>query len=166
MILVNWFFSFVSVFASVLHPIHISVTDIEFDEKAKSLEIMSRVFMDDLETALRERYKMPELDVLAPKGRTLDDMMREYFNEKFTVTLDRKLQRINYLGHEADGDSFVFYIEVTNVKKWKEIQVTNTVLMEKHPDQSNIVHVSVRGNIKSLRLKQDNPTDKLSFDPK
>jgi hypothetical protein len=166
MILVNWFFSLVSVFASALHPIHISVTDIEFDEKAKSLEIMSRIFMDDLETALRERYKMPELDVLAPKDRTLDDMMREYFNEKFTVTLDRKLQRINYLGHEADGDSFVFYIEVTNVKKWKEIQVMNTVLMEKHPDQSNIVHVSVRGDIKSLRLKQDNPSDKLSFDLK
>lgn len=145
---------------------HISVTDIEYDEKAKSLEIMSRVFMDDLETTLRERYKAPELDVLAPKGKTLDEMMREYFIEKFTVTLDRKKQQINYLGHEADGDSFVFYIEVTGVKKWKEIEVTNTILMEKHADQSNMVHVSARGTIKSLRLKQDNPTDKLSFDLK
>jgi hypothetical protein len=166
MTLVNWFLVAVCGFASILHPIHISVTDIEFDEKEKSLEIMSRVFMDDLETVLRERYKMPALDVLAPKGRTLDDMMREYFSEKLKISLDRKPQRINYLGHEADGDSFVFYIEVVNVKKWKDIEVTNTLLMEKHPDQSNMVHVTVHGNIKSLRLKQDNPTDKLSFDLK
>jgi hypothetical protein len=166
MIFIHWYFSLLSIFAPALHPMHISVTDIEYDEKEKSLEIMSRVFMDDLEVALRERFKAPELDVLSPKGRTLDDMMREYFSEKFTISLDRKLQKINYLGHEADGDSFVFYIEVTSVRKWKDIEVTSSILMEKFDDQSNMVHVTVRGDVKSLRLKKDTPTGKLSFDPK
>ena len=32
-----------------LHPIHVSVTEIEYDEKDRALEIMMRVFVDDLE---------------------------------------------------------------------------------------------------------------------
>lgn len=169
MILLNWLHSVLYstiLTLAALHPVHISVTDIEFDEKEKSLEIMSRVFMDDLEKTMRDRYQSPELDILNPKVRTIDDMMREYFTEKMKISLDGKAQKINYLGHETDGEAFVFYIEVTGVRKWKEIQVTNTTIMETHDDQSNLVHVNVRGKLKSMRLTRNNQTDKLSFDQK
>ncbi len=152
--------------ALLLHPMHVSVTDVEFDEKEKSLEIMSRIFIEDLETTMRERLNIPELDIMNPKGQSLDDMMRAYFTEKFSVRLDKKQQTINYLGHEKDGDLFVFYIEVTNVKKWREIEISNTALMETFADQSNMVHVKVREESKSMRLTESNPTDKFSFDLK
>ena len=155
-----------SVMALLLHPMHVSVTDVEFDEKEKSLEIMSRIFIEDLETTMRERLNIPELDIMNPKSQSLDDMMRSYFTEKFSVRLDKKQQTINYLGHEKDGDLFVFYIEVTNVKKWREIEISNTALMETFADQSNMVHVKVREESKSMRLTESNPTDKFSFDLK
>lgn len=162
------FFSFIqSLFlVASLHPLHVSVTEIEFDEKDKALEIMMRVFIDDLETTMKDRLKQPELDILSPKGITVDQMMTDYLDSHFKITLDGKPQKINYLGHEREGEAFIFYIEVSNVKKWKTIQILNDIITETFEDQSNLVHVTVKGKVKSLRLTKDTPMDKLTFDPK
>jgi hypothetical protein len=153
-------------FALLLHPLHVSVTEIEYDEKDKALEIMMRVFMDDLETTMRQYLNKPELDILKPVGITRDEMMKRYLAERFKISLDKKNQKINYLGHEQDGDAFVFYMEIPNVKKWREIEVQNSIIMETYDDQSNLVHVTVRGKVKSLRLVKNTIMDKLTFDIK
>ena len=152
---------------SLFHPLHVSVTEIEFDEKDKSLEVMMRVFMDDTELTMSNRYNQPNLDILNLKdGMTIDQMMKDYTKEHFKVTLDGKLQEAKYLGHEKDGDVFILYIEVPNIKKWKTIQVQNDVFMETHNDQSNLVHVTVRGQVKSMRLTKGAAVDKLTFESK
>ncbi|HEY3404554.1 MAG TPA: DUF6702 family protein [Ohtaekwangia sp.] len=152
---------------SLFHPLHVSVTEIEFDEKDKSLEIMMRIFIDDTELTMSNRYNKPSLDILNLKdGMTIDQMMTDYTKEHFKVTLDSKSQEARYLGHEKDGDVFILYIEVPNVKKWKSIQVMNDVFMETHEDQSNLVHVTVRGQVKSMRLTKGASVDKLTFESK
>ncbi len=143
-----------------------SVTEIEFDEKEKRLEIMMRVFADDLELTMRKQLNQPELDIMSPKGTTVDQMMGEYLKNHFKISLEAKPQQTKYLGHEMEGEAFIFYIEVGNVKKMKMIQVQNDILMEIHNDQSNLVHVTVRGSIRSLRLTNEKQSDKLTFDGK
>jgi len=161
------FTAYTFVLTSFLHPLHVSVTEIEFDEKDKALEIMMRVFIDDAELTMSNRYKQPDMDILNPKGGvTVDQMMTTYTQEHFKITLDGKAQTTKYLGHEKDGDVFILYIEVSNVKKWKTIQIMNDVFMETHDDQSNLVHVTVRGQVKSMRLIKGASVDKLTFEPK
>ncbi len=148
------------------HPLHVTVTEIEFDEKEKRLEIMMRVFADDLETTLRKQFNQPELDIIHPKGLTVDQMMTEYLKNHLKISLEGKPQKVAYLGHEIEGEAFIFYIEVTNVKKLKTISVSNDTLMEIHNDQSNLVHVTVRGTVRSLRLTAEKSSDKLTFESK
>ena len=148
------------------HPLHVTVTEIEFDEKEKRLEIMMRVFADDLETTLRKHFNQPELDIIKPTGMTVDQMMTEYLKSHFKISLEGKPQTVKYLGHEIEGEAFIFYIEVSNVKKLKTISVANDVLMEIHNDQSNLVHVTVREVVRSLRLTAEKSSDKLTFDSK
>lgn len=151
---------------SVLHPLHVSVTEIEMDEKEKRLEIMMRVFVDDLETTLRQSLKQPELDILNPKSQTLDHMMEAYLRPRFKILLDGKVQTFKYLGHEQENEAFIFYIEVDKVRKWKTIQVQNDIITEVFDDQSNLVHVNWGDTVRSLRLTRNHPVDKLSFDIK
>ena len=132
--------------------------------KEKRLEIMMRVFMDDLETTLREKYQIPDLDVLNPKGRTIDQMMEEYLKPHFKISLDGKAQAMKYLGHEQEGDAFIFYIEVDKVKQWKTIQIQNDIIMEKYDDQSNIVHVTLNEKVKSIRLTTKRSVEQLTFE--
>jgi hypothetical protein len=154
-------------FAFYFHPLHVSVTEIEFDEKEKALEIMMRVFIDDLELTLRNNLKQPELDILDPKNpMTIDQMVGGYLKSRFKISLDNKAQLVNYLGHEREGDAFIFYIEVSKVKRWKTIHILNSIITETHDDQSNLVHVTVRDKVRSLRLTRDTPADKLTFETK
>lgn len=160
----TYLFALPSFILTWFHPLHVSVTEIEMDHKDKRLEIMMRVFMDDLETTLRQQYQIPDLDVLNPKGKTLDQMMDEYLKLHFKIALDNKAQSIKYLGHEQEGDAFIFYIEVDKVKKWKTIRIQNDIIMEIYDDQSNLVHVTSNEIVRSLRLTTKKPIDQLTFD--
>ena len=145
------------------HPLHVSVTEINYDEKDRALEIMMRVFADDLETAMRERHNIPDLDISNPRGKSLDDLAREYVSSAVAISLDGKRQTLNYLGNERDGEAFIFYIEVPKVKKWKNVSVTNSILTEIFDDQSNLVHVTSGNTVRSLRLNKVNPSGLLTF---
>lgn len=150
-----------------LHPLHVSVTEIELDEKEHELEITMRIFADDLETALRTEFRQPTLDVLDPNNKeSLNQMTDAYLKKHFYVKLDGKLQTATLIGHELDNDAFVFYVGISKVKKWKTIEIRNTALTEAFEDQSNLVHVTVGEEVKSLRLMRDTPSDKLTFDLK
>ncbi|MFZ6012458.1 MAG: DUF6702 family protein [Bacteroidota bacterium] len=154
----------VTALAFYLHPLHVSVTEIKFDEKDKELEIIMRVFIDDLEQTLRNHLHQPELDILEPKnGFTVDQMMSEYLKDRFKITLDNKLQQTKYLGHERDGEAFVFYIQVPKVKKFRTIHIQNDIITELYDDQSNLVHVTVKDIVRSLRLTRNNPDDEITF---
>ncbi|MBX2944603.1 MAG: hypothetical protein KF725_02120 [Cyclobacteriaceae bacterium] len=146
------------------HPIHISVTEMEYDEKERELEIVMRIFSDDLETSIRAAQNEPLLDLLHPQSATTDELAREYILNRFKVTLDGKVQKLNYLGFELDGDAMVFYIQAVQVKNWKSITVLNSVILETYDDQSNLVHVTLKGRTKSLRLMRNNPSGTLTFD--
>jgi hypothetical protein len=150
----------------MVHPLHITVTEIVFNEKNKSVEMLSRIFVDDLETTLRKRTNDQDLDILNTPKASLDQLMASYYNDHFKIALDGKAQVIHYLGHERDGDAFIFYIEVEKIKKWKTIQITNSLLTEMFDDQSNLVHVTVRGDVKSMRLTKDHLSDNLIFETK
>jgi hypothetical protein len=157
-------FSALSLF---VHPMHVSVTEIEFDEKEKALEIMMRVFIDDLELSIKNKLNQPDLDLMEPKNRkTIDQMVSEYLKSNFKISLDGKLQQTVYLGHEREDDALIFYIEVSKVKKFKTIQVQNTIITETHDDQNNLVNVTVKETVRSLRLTRNTPVDKITFDTK
>lgn len=147
-----------------LHPIHISVTEINFSEKDKALQITSRIFIDDLELSVRAQRHEPELDLIEPKnGLTTEGMVKEYVMKHIIVKLDGKIQKMNFLGMEREDPALICYIEIENVKKFKTIEVRNDIIMETHDDQSSIVHVTYKGPIKSMRLTRDNPVGAITF---
>lgn len=150
-----------------LHPIHISVTEINYNEKSKSLQITSRIFTDEMELGVRAQRKEPELDILEPKnGTTTKQLINNYLTAHFKVKIDGKLVKINFLGYEQEDLSLVSYLEIENVKKLKTIEVFNDVVTEIHDDQSNIVHVTYRDPVKSARLTRENTSEIFTFSSK
>ncbi len=150
-----------------VHPIHVSVSEINYSEKDKALQITSRIFIDDLELSIRQKRKEPELDLLEPKnGQTTDQLLSEYLNDHFKVKLDGKLQKMKLLGHEVEGVAIICYLEIENVKKCKTIEVFIDIITETHDDQSNLVHVAYKGPVKSARLMRSKPLEIFKFDEK
>jgi len=157
-------FSLLCVVAGCLHPIHLSVTEITFSEKDKALQIASRIFIDDLELTLQREFKDEELNLLTPEnGKTTDEMVSAYMLKHLKVKVDSKAQVLKYLGHEIEDVAIVCYIEIPNIKKFKNIEVMNNVIMETHSDQSNLVHVTHREKVKSARLVKEKIVETFVF---
>jgi len=151
----------------LLHPIHISVSEINYNEKEKRLEIISRIFIDDLELAIRAQRNEEDLDLIEPRnGLTTSKMVSDYLQKHFAIKLDGKLQKINFLDIEREDPALICYLYVENIKKFKTIEVRNDVIMEIHADQSSIVHVTYKGPIKSMRLTRENSIGTITFEEK
>jgi hypothetical protein len=154
-------------FYLLLHPIHLSVSEINYSEKDKALQITSRIFLDDLELSIRNQLNQPELDLLQPgPGQTTEQLISDYVLKRLSVKLDDKLQKLNFLGFEREDPAVICYFEIENVKKFSTMEVKNEVIMEIHDDQSNLVHVTYREPVKSMRLTRDKSFGILTFNSK
>lgn len=150
----------------LLHPVHLSVTEITYSEKDKALQMTSRIFIDDLEISIRRDLQDEDLDLLNPgKGRTTDQLVSAYLSKHLKVKVDGKQVPQKFLGSEIEDVAIICYIEIPNIKKLKTIETLNNVIQETHSDQSNLVHVTYKGKLKSLRLTMEKPSDILTFEP-
>jgi Domain of unknown function (DUF6702) len=149
------------------HPLHVSVSEINYSEKDKAIQITARIFIDDIELSIRHRRNEPEMDLLVPKnGLTTDLLMSEYLKDHFRIKLDGKVQKMKLLGHEVEDVAIVCYIEIENVKKVKTMEVFNDINTETFDDQSNLVHVTFQGPVKSARLMREKPSEIFKIEPK
>ncbi len=147
-----------------LHPIHITVTDIAYNEEEASLQVIVKVFVDDLENEIRQKLNEPYLDITLPTdGRTTDELTKAYLLENFKLEVNGKPVEWNYLGHKLSAESIHFYLEVQKVKKLKEIAVENTILLNFYEDQVNMVHVKVDGKLRSMKITPDRTKDSLTY---
>lgn len=148
-----------------LHPIHVSVCDIEYDQDRKALEIVQRIFLDDLEKAIRSMEGKPDLNILKPAGgKTTDEWVKSYLKQNFKVSVNGKETEHRYLGHEVEGDALYAYLEVEKVKKLNSIKVYSAILTSEYDDQVNLVHIKADGKIRSMKLTEKNKTDVLKYE--
>ncbi|MBO2544518.1 hypothetical protein J0871_08860 [Salegentibacter sp. BDJ18] len=156
-------FFLLSAFKSGAHEFYLSVTEIEYNNEEQSLQIITRVFIDDFQNVLNERFDADiQLSQEAEEGAVTEHISK-YLNQKLRLKINGEELQLNYLGKEYDADQLVLYIEVENVAAFDEIEVTNEILTDLFDDQKNVVHVKVNNKTKSLLLMRQQETEKLTF---
>jgi hypothetical protein len=151
-------------FYNVLHPLHLSVTEIEHDANKKALEMTMRIFLDDLEASIRNDLQKPDLDITAPgPEHTTNDLLEDYLRKHFKINAGGKELTYEYLGHEVELPVIYLYVQSSNVKKVNDITIYNDIIMDTYDDQANLVHVKVHGKVKSLKLSVNKKRGSLSF---
>jgi hypothetical protein len=146
------------------HPMHISVTEIVYDEREKEVEIICRIFLDDLETALRTQLKNPEWELLNAAGKVaVREPVEAYALAHLKIALDNKPLKLVVLGTEKEDDALLVYVQATDIKRWKTIDVSATILHELFDDQSNLVHITQGSTVRSLRLIKSASSGRITF---
>ncbi len=148
---------------TAVHKFYVSSTDIEYNEEANSLQIISHVFIDDLEKLLKERYREDLYLLKEGEHPQADQFVKKYFKDKLTITVDGKERQLNYLGKEYDKDQLLVYIEVEGVEPFSNIGVKNAVLTDLFPEQKNVIKVAYKKDIKSLLLSRNVSHGSLKF---
>ena len=147
----------------VLHKYYISVSNASYNASAKSVQMISRFFIDDMEDVLNARLNQP---VVLGETSQLDELkpiLDAYLQKKLQVELDGKKVTPQFLGAEYEADQIVLYIELPSETAPKQVSMTFTALLELFTDQKNLVHLDIDGKRKTLLMKNNKSTDSVKF---
>ena len=140
-----------------------STTKVEYVKERKSIQIISKIFVEDLEQVLQERYSSRvQLD---PKKETdLDQSyLLNYISQKLKFKINEKEAQLIYIGKEYDIDILNIYFEIEDVDSLESIRIENKILIDLFPEQQNIIHFSNEKNKRNLILDKNHPTGLLNF---
>ena len=150
--------------SSADHKFYVSTTNIEYVPQKQSLQIITKIFIDDIEDVLQKRYDS-SISIATTKETKRDAaFLKKYILQKLQININGKPAKLNYLGRDYDIDVVNAYIEITRVKKLKSIEVKDEILMDLFEEQQNIIHIKTPNLRRSLILDKGNPKDMLNFD--
>jgi len=145
------------------HKFYVSVTQIEHNKEQQTLQIISRVFIDDIEDLLKTRYDESLTIDTTKDDPKLDEYLKKYLDQKIKIKVNDKDIAFNFLGKEYEDDLMICYLEVQNISSLEEINISNEVLMDVFEEQQNIVHVKKENQRKSLILEKGKSEGLLNF---
>jgi len=147
------------------HPFYVSICDINYNTKNQSLEISIRLFTTDIEQAMEEwgagKLHLGENNE-SPKA---DSALAAYFPHVLEIKAGNKnAPPFQYLGKEVEGELCWIYIEIPNVPAFEEATVSNRILFQSFPTQTNLIHFNNKGEIKNLLLNTGSPSGTLHWE--
>ena len=158
------FFLIIPLFSfTIAHKYYISVTQINYIEESKSVQITSRIFIDDFENLLRERYDENITLAGEEELQTTNLYIERYLSEKLKITINGEDANFSFIGKEYDVDIMKCYLEIEGVNSIESMEIKNKVLFDLYEDQQNIVKTKINSKQKSFILISQNDKAVLNF---
>lgn len=157
---------FFSLFSfTVAHKFYVSVTNIRYSEKEETLQVTTRIFIDDLESVLLERYGVRTALSTEDEIDTANEYIGKYLKRKMVFTINGEHVPYTFLGKEYETDIAICYIEVPAgpLDNIKTIEIQNDVLTDMFEEQQNVVHFRMAGKRRSFVLLRENNKGMLNL---
>ncbi len=147
------------------HKFYLSVTNIEYSKKDNALQITTRLFIDDMDRLLLERYGIHAKLGTSEESAVVQEYLETYLREKFSVAVNGNETPFVFLAEQYENDVMVCYLEVNKVslEEVETIAVRNAVLTDLFEEQQNVVHFKIAGTKKSFVLMKENNKGMLNL---
>jgi len=124
----------------LLHPVHVSLTGIDYDSLKQVYSVFVKVWSDDLESDIRlwntsnERMTGDENEIYS-----------KYLTDKILIIEDGKQLKMKLLKSETDGLEHRFNLEARGNGEVKNVTVINRIMTHLYEDQANMLLFSLNG---------------------
>ena len=132
-------FTSLQICTSNVHPIHVSMTEVTYNNSSDKIELSVRIFTDDLQKAVG---LTPNGEL--PKNYPGAEALIEDYIIKNIALFDTDGQSIpmQYSEAIASGDAIWIYLQADNIKSISDLKMINSVLHDIFDDQTNMVKVT------------------------
>lgn len=148
---------------SVYHKFYVSVTQVEYVKDKQSLQFISRIFIDDFENMLQQRFDESIVLNNGNESEQTQFYIEKYLKSKIKVEINGEEKTIQYIGKEYENDIMYCYYEIENIPEINAIKVTNEVLFDLFNDQQNIMRLKINDKHKTFVLISEEKTGLLNF---
>ncbi|WP_339633177.1 DUF6702 family protein [Bizionia echini] len=145
------------------HKYYVSITQVEYVKNKQSVQIITRIFVDDLERLIRMRYDETVTLAAIDESEKVNGYIGKYIGEKMIITINGKQSNMKFLGKEYENDIVYCYFEIEQVASIQSFEIQNQVLFDVFPEQKNIVRTEINDESKSFILIKQNDKGLLNF---
>jgi hypothetical protein len=137
------------------HPVHISVTTIEYQPEKKGFVVAFKIFYDDFSALLSNKNNRKV--VIGSDDSDWSDLAVKYIRESFSMEINGKIcsNRMKFVLHEMNHEAVWFYFAIPfKGNPLKSVKVDCKVLSDFYADQTNLVIIKTPGTEKGFSLKK------------
>jgi hypothetical protein len=129
------------------HNFHAGITDISYNERTGSTEVVHTYMAHDVEALLTNLYQR-QFDLSDPDDQAV---FRKYLEKQFWLAdKDKRRLTLNWVGMTADAQSVMVYQEVVQTPSAKVEFIHDAVMTDFLPDQLNTVNLTVAGSLRTF----------------
>lgn len=124
----------------LLHPVHVSLTGIDYDSEKKVYSVFIQVYSDDLEADMR----------LDSSGGSVivdekNEKFSEYLSDRILIFEDEEKLEMKLIKTESDGMEHRFSLVANGRRTVKNVTVVNRIMTRLYSDQANMLLFSFNG---------------------
>ncbi len=128
-------------FQNVNHPVHLSVTNVDFKVPENEFDISVKLFTDDFETILNKTY-LTQLNIgKANETHDSKKYIQKYLQSNFKMLVNEKniFENARFTGKEHNEDENVTLLRFkVKYPGGKNFIISNTLLTDLYNDQKNL----------------------------
>jgi hypothetical protein len=133
--------------AAHAHRFHTSITDISYNARTRSTEIVHTYMAHDIEALLTNLYQR-QFDLSDPEDQ---EVLRKYIKQHFAIKgADKQPLNLRWVGMTIDAQSVVVFQEAEQTQLSQAAVIRQGVLIDFLPDQVNTVNLNQAGTVRSL----------------
>ncbi len=140
------------------HPVHVTVTNIEYNASKNIFEVSIKIFTDDLEHAV---YLKEQKEIGLIKNSPVTEVeayLLRYVYEQFQLFINNKpiaLSNVKLTKYTSVENATWLYMEFNVPSKIKQLSIQNNLLNELFPDMTNLVIIHWNNNEQGLTFTKN-----------
>jgi hypothetical protein len=146
----------------VAHRAHISLTTVEWNARARTLELIHRVHLHDAQRVLDEVAPTRDLALADLEGRARFALYVESCLALWLGSEEAELA-LTLVGAEIEGDHILVFQEIELPEHPSALRVKCTLLRDLFDDQANHVNLTVDERTRTLRFSGEDETKSVRF---
>ena len=148
----------------VLHPVYVSMTNMEVDTEEGTIDVSIRIFTDDLETVLHNKYNVHGWIGTQSEHRDSRRLLIEYVNERFSIVVnDDKAVELVTDSITIVDDMLWFSMKGAVSQPITSMEVYNRLLTDFFPSQKNLMIVGTGENEREKGFNLDRRNYKVEL---
>lgn len=138
-----------------LHKFYVAIHQINYVPQKKMVQITSRIFLDDLNDALENKFHKKTFIGTEKESPEDEVMLKKYLAEKFTLKVNGQVKPMNFLSKELENNVLICYLNIKEVSKINSLEVQNSIITEVYSEQQNIIQSNINGVKENLLLTDE-----------
>ncbi len=134
------------------HPVHISVTNIEYVDSTQKFDISIRLFLDDFENIVSQKYGKNLFLGKENEIPEAKDLIMKYLNEHFKIFVNKTQKTLKFNEKKIIDIELWLYLETEEKNFVKNCEIFNSLYTDLYFDQTNLLIFSYQHFQKPMRF--------------